>query len=81
MKLIKSKQFWIITTAMLSLGYIVSCTKKDQIIIPGAGATVSTTTLVSVKTTTAPTIDGTVEALWKNARSIESHGRSRVAGS
>lgn len=67
MKLIKSKQFWIITTAMLSLGYIVSCTKRDQIIIPGGGATVSTTTLVSVKTTTPPTIDGSVEALWKNA--------------
>ncbi|MDR3694080.1 ethylbenzene dehydrogenase-related protein [Mucilaginibacter sp.] len=71
MKLIKSKQFWIITTVMLSLGYVVSCTKRDQIIIPGAGATVSTTTLVSVKTTTAPTIDGTVESLWKNAPALD----------
>lgn len=67
MKLIKSKQFWIITTVMLSLGYVVSCTKRNQIIIPGADATVSTTTLVSVKTATAPTIDGSVEGLWKNA--------------
>jgi len=69
MKLIKRKQFWIITTAMLSLGYIVSCTKKDQVIIPTSGG--STTTLVSVKTGTAPVIDGDIDAAWANATKLQ----------
>ena len=65
MKFVQSKKFWVITTIVLVLGYVVSCTKKDQVIMNNAP--VSTSTLVSVKTTTAPTIDGTIDAVWKNA--------------
>ena len=56
------------TTVICMIGYAVSCTKNDQVIIPDSGS--SSTTLVSVKTTTAPTIDGTVDAVWANATKI-----------
>ncbi len=52
-------------TVTCALGYLVSCTKKDQVIINNAP--VSTTTLVSVKTATAPAIDGTIESVWNSA--------------
>ncbi|MDB5123567.1 MAG: Ethylbenzene dehydrogenase [Mucilaginibacter sp.] len=65
MKLTQNKKFWVTATIILFLGYIVSCTKKDQIITNNAP--VSTTTLVSVKTATPPTIDGVIDAAWNNA--------------
>lgn len=68
MKILQGKKIWIIATIICSLGYIVSCTKKDQVILPTAP--VSSTTLVSVKTATAPTIDGTIDGIWANAPKI-----------
>jgi hypothetical protein len=65
MKIFQNRKFWIMATIILVLGYVVSCTKKDQVII--SNASISTTTLVSIKTTTAPTIDGTIEAAWNSA--------------
>src|SRR5665213_1513792 len=65
MKLIHNKKFWVTATIILLLGYMVSCTKKDQIIT--TNTPVSTTTLVSVKTSTPPTIDGSIDAAWNNA--------------
>jgi len=66
MKLLQNKKLWVTTTIILTLGYVVSCTKKDQVILTNP-APVSTSTLVSVKTATPPVIDGSVEAVWKNA--------------
>jgi hypothetical protein len=68
MKLLQSRQFWVITTIISLIGYVVSCTKKDQVIMPTTGT--SSTTLVSIKTTTAPTIDGTIDAAWNNATKL-----------
>jgi hypothetical protein len=68
MKLFQSTKFWILATMTCLVGYAVSCTKNDQVIIPDSGT--NSTTLVSVKTTTAPTIDGTIDAAWANATSI-----------
>ena len=68
MKLIKSTKFWVIATLTCIIGYVVSCTKKDQVIIPDPGA--SSTTLVSYKTTTAPTIDGVIDPVWGNATKL-----------
>jgi hypothetical protein len=67
MKFFKSKQFWVVSTLVCTLGYIVSCTKKDQVIINGPSTT-NSSTLVSMKTTVAPTIDGNIDAIWKNAQ-------------
>ena len=68
MKLFKTKYFWVITTLVLAIGYVVSCTKTDQVL--NTESTNSTTDLVSIKTTTAPTIDGTVDGLWDKATKL-----------
>ncbi|ASU33166.1 ethylbenzene dehydrogenase-related protein [Mucilaginibacter xinganensis] len=65
MKFLQSRKFWVVATLTCVMGYLVSCTKKDQVIIPTSGA--STTTLVSVKTSTAPNIDGSIESAWNSA--------------
>ena len=68
MKVIKSTKFWVIATLTCTIGYIVSCTKKDQVIIPDSGS--GSTTLVSSSTATAPTIDGVIDAVWANATKL-----------
>jgi hypothetical protein len=68
MKLLSNTKFWVIATLTCVLGYVVSCTKKDQVIVPDGGA--SSTTLISYKTTTAPTIDGVIDAVWGNATKL-----------
>ncbi len=68
MKLVQSTKFWIMSTFICIIGYAVSCTKNDQVIIPDSGS--NSTTLVSVKTAVAPTIDGTIDAIWANATKI-----------
>ncbi|MGZ3750812.1 MAG: ethylbenzene dehydrogenase-related protein [Mucilaginibacter sp.] len=70
MKLLQNRKFWITTTLICIIGYVVSCTKKDQVIIPGGATTDNSSTLVSVRTTTAPTIDGTIDPIWKNATKL-----------
>ena len=69
MKLIQSTKFWIMSTMVCLVGYAVSCTKTDQVIIPDSSS--SSSTLVSVKTATAPTIDGTIDAIWANATKLQ----------
>src|SRR5471030_3158418 len=69
MKLVQGKKLWVITTIILAVGYVVSCTKKDQVII--TTSPVSSSILVSVKTATAPTIDGVVDAVWSNAPELD----------
>lgn len=52
-------------------GYLASCTHEDQEIdefVPGV--VFSETELLSLKTTTAPTVDGVVEPAWENARKL-----------
>lgn len=69
MKLLKTKTLWVITTLALSIGYFFSCTKDNQVLdIPQVN---SATDLVSLKTNTPPTIDGTVDAEWNNATKLE----------
>ncbi len=70
MKIFQHKQFWVITTVILILGYVVSCTKKDQVIIntPASGGSL---TLTTVKTGTAPLIDGIIDPVWSNAPKLQ----------
>lgn len=68
MKLLRSKQLWILTSFILFAGYWVSCTKDDQILdIPVAA---NGNELVSTPITTAPSIDGTIDAMWDNATKL-----------
>lgn len=68
MNILKIKFVWVITIAVLTLGYLASCTKNDQYI--GPKAKVSETTLISKKVTAGPTVDGTVDASWNDAAKI-----------
>jgi hypothetical protein len=52
------------------IGYMVSCTKNDQVLDTPKPIN-SSTDLVSVKIATPPTIDGTVDALWTNSPVLE----------
>jgi hypothetical protein len=69
MKFLESRLFWVITTLICVLGYVVSCTKKDQVIINNPAT--STSTLISVNTATAPVIDGKIDAIWNNATKLQ----------
>lgn len=70
MKRLKTKYFWVITSLVLAIGYLVSCTKDNQV-LDVAGTTInSSSDLVSLKTSTAPAIDGTVDAMWANATKL-----------
>jgi hypothetical protein len=73
MKLFKTKHFWIMACGGLAIGYVASCTKDNQILdLPkGTDLVYSTTDLVSVKVTTAPVIDGTIEAMWDNSPKLQ----------
>ena len=72
MKIFQSKYLWVITSFVLFTGYWVSCTKDNQVIetpTPTNG-----TELFSNLTTTAPVIDGTVDAVWENAPKLSFTG-------
>jgi hypothetical protein len=74
MKLFKSKYLWVITTIVLSIGYVVSCTKNDQVVNP---ASLATNILTSIKTASAPAFieqskpgvawDGNIDPAWNTA--------------
>jgi len=70
MRQFKKKYMWVISTLLLAVGYVVSCTKDDQVL--DVVQTVNGgTDLVSVKVTTPPTIDGTIDAMWANSPVLE----------
>ena len=74
MKLFKTKYTWVIATFVLALGYVVSCTKDDQLLdnsTPVPPPPASTTDLISFKTSIAPSIDGTVDAIWDSATKLD----------
>ena len=69
MKLFQKKSVWIMTSFILFIGYWVSCTKNDQVLQQGT-TTSNGTTLVSLKVTSAPTIDGVIDPMWDNATKL-----------
>lgn len=58
----------ILLFVVLSMVF-VSCTKEAQVVAPVAAP--STNELLAYKTTQAPTIDGTIDAIWANAQVLE----------
>jgi Ethylbenzene dehydrogenase len=72
MKLFQKKYIWVTATIMLAIGYFVSCTKDDQVLNTSASQVInSATDLVSEKTATAPSIDGTIDAMWANSSILQ----------
>ena len=69
MKLLQNKLFWVTASIVLSLGYLVSCTKSNQM-LNVAPASASSSELLSYLTTTAPTIDGTIDPIWESATKL-----------
>jgi hypothetical protein len=70
MKSFNSKYLWVIATIVLAVGYVVSCTKDDQV-LDTPQVVNNSTDLLSLKVTTAPTIDGTVDAMWADAQKLQ----------
>lgn len=70
MKLLHTKSLWVMTTVLLFIGYGVSCTKDDQVLDLPQPIN-NNTDLVSVKVSAAPTIDGTIDALWANSPKLQ----------
>jgi hypothetical protein len=70
MKLFKQKLFWVISSIILMLGYVISCTKSDQV-LDAPKPINSSTDLVSVKVSSPPSIDGTIDAVWTNSPVLE----------
>jgi hypothetical protein len=68
MSLFRTRYAWILTSFLLAIGYIVSCTKNDQVL--NVAPTNPGTDLISLKTSTAPTIDGTIDASWNAATKL-----------
>lgn len=70
MKILQIKYVWVITSIILAVGYVVSCTKGNQILeVPQSFN--SSTDLVSVKVNAPPTIDGTIDAMWENSPKLQ----------
>jgi Ethylbenzene dehydrogenase len=70
MKSLHSKYVWVLLTLFLAFGYVISCTKDDQV-IDTPQVINSSTDLVSVKTGSAPNIDGVVDGLWANSQVLQ----------
>lgn len=74
MKSFKTKYAWIIATFVLAIGYVVSCTKDDQVLTSTPtpiDPVASLSDLISVKTANAPAIDGTVDTVWDKATKLD----------
>jgi len=72
MKLLQKKYLWVTATIILAIGYFVSCTKDDQVLdTPAAQVINNSTDLLAEKTSTPPTIDGTIDAMWTNSKVLE----------
>jgi Ethylbenzene dehydrogenase/Carbohydrate family 9 binding domain-like len=68
MKLFQKRYIWVTATIVLAIGYFVSCTKDDQVLdVPVA---LNGTELFSEKISSAPAIDGTIDAMWDNAAKL-----------
>lgn len=65
MNLFKTKYTWVAISFVLTLGYSLSCTKDDQVL--DTLQTNASTDLISVKVSTPPAIDGTIESAWDRA--------------
>lgn len=61
------KNYSLLYVALVITVFLAYCTKKDQVVSSSSG---STSTLNAFKTSTAPVIDGNVDAVWNNAQAL-----------
>jgi hypothetical protein len=69
------KTFFFLILFVISTTFLMYCTKTDQVIggttpVPTPPPPASTSELLSYKTPSAPTIDGTVDAIWDSAAKL-----------
>lgn len=62
------KKFSILALLVFLTVFFMYCTKSAQVVVSSSSA--STNELLSYKTATAPTIDGTIDAIWDNATKL-----------
>jgi hypothetical protein len=70
MKRVSRATVVVVLMVLLVMG-LSYCTKSDQVLNTGGTTTTNSTTLVSYKTATAPTIDGTIDAIWAKATKLD----------
>jgi hypothetical protein len=70
MKLLQSKTLKVLLVMIGILGYAMSCVKNNQVITTSGSGT-NSSTLISLKTAAAPTIDGTIDAVWNTATKLQ----------
>ncbi|MBL7726635.1 MAG: hypothetical protein JNM68_03070 [Dinghuibacter sp.] len=74
MKRIYSRLYLPLAAILMSVIYFTACTKGDQVLdlpqTPTSGITPGTD-LETVKTTAAPAIDGSIDAIWDNAPKLQ----------
>jgi Ethylbenzene dehydrogenase len=63
--------YLIAALLLVSIFLLPFCTKNDQVLDVTDTTINSSTDLVSIKVTTAPTIDGTIDALWENSPKLQ----------
>ncbi len=69
MKLLESKYIWVITSFVLFTGYWTSC--KNEVLTSQTQSTASNgIDLFSKFTTAAPTVDGSIDAMWADAAKL-----------
>jgi len=61
------KKYYVIILMVSSTILLLYCTRKDQVVLSSSS---SSSTLLSYKTSTPPTIDGTIDAIWSNAQTL-----------
>ncbi len=62
------KKYTVLSLFILVTVFFMYCTKTDQVV---SSSTASTTDLISLRTTIAPTIDGNIESIWANATKLQ----------
>lgn len=70
MKLLESKSFLAMIIIVLFIGYAISCTKTDRVLVAG-DPIVNAADLVSLKVAIAPVIDGTIDAMWSSSPKLQ----------
>jgi hypothetical protein len=70
MKPKQSKLFWVTSTMVLAFGYLIGCTKNNQVLDLAETSTANGSELLSYKTSTPPTIDGIADDSWAKAQKL-----------
>mgnify|MGYP002335970637 CR=1 FL=1 len=68
---VKSVAAALIGISAMTIVFVTSCTKENQILDLPASSTTSKTDLISVKVSTPPVLDGVIDAMWANSPKLQ----------